>query len=199
MAAHSPIMREVRGARRQGHAGARHLQRLSGADRGGAAARRAAANRSLSFICRDVASARREQPDDLYLRLRGRPDDPRAGRASRRQLHRRSRRRSTGSKARASSPSAIAARAGETDRRGQLQRLGPRDRRHLQRDPHRARPDAASRERHRPAARRHRRPRPCSTAWWARCNRSCCCSPMSLRALRTTFAYPLPPLAGRGR
>ena len=49
-------------------------------------------------------------------------------------------------------------RDGERIRGGKLQRLGARDRRHLQRDPHRSRPDAASRERDRPAARRHRRP-----------------------------------------
>ena len=48
-------------------------------------------NRSLQLHLPRRPSARREQPDDLHLRLRGRPDDPRAGRASRRQLHRRPR------------------------------------------------------------------------------------------------------------
>src|SRR5262249_15155290 len=43
-------------------------------------------------------------------------------------------------------------------RYGELQRFGPLDRRHLQRNPHRARPDAAPGKRHRSAAWRHRRP-----------------------------------------
>ncbi len=43
--------------------------------------------------------------------------------------------------------------------RGQFQRLGARNRRHLQRDPHRAGADAAPGERDRPAAGRHRRVR----------------------------------------
>ena len=125
----------ARGARpgRARHAGARHLQRLSGADRGRHAAGRAVAEPLARLHLQGRPSAGREQPDDLHLRLRGGPDDPRARRASRRRLYRRSRHARS---ARGARPRRVPLlrRLGAARRRRQLQRLGPRDRRRVQRD-----------------------------------------------------------------
>ncbi len=69
MAAHSPIMREVRDTCRPGDPGARHLQRLSDIDRGRNAAGGTAAQPLIAFHLPRHPSAGREQPDDLHLRL----------------------------------------------------------------------------------------------------------------------------------
>ena len=157
MAAHSPIMREVK-ARAARHPGARHLQRVPDPDRSRHAARRPPAQPHAELHLPRCPSARREHPDDLHLRLCRRPDDPGPDRPPRRQLHRRS-----GDARPAGGPGPrrlpLLQPRGRTDRRGQCQRLGPRHRRHLQRQPHDFGADAAPRKRHRPAAGRHRRPR----------------------------------------
>ena len=99
------------GARRARHAGARHLQRLPDPDRGRAAAGRPAAQPDARTSLQAMSHLRVENSQTIFTcGYAAGPGDPRAGRASRRQLLRRSRRRSTGSKARAASPSAIAPR-----------------------------------------------------------------------------------------
>src|SRR6185437_10988517 len=144
---------------RAGHAGARHLQRLPGADRGGDAARRAPHQPYPELHLPRRAPEGRDEPDDLYLRLRGRTDDPRAGRASRRQLYgRRGDPRRAGGSRPCRFP--LLHSGGRARRRRQCERFGPRHCRHLQSEPHRARADAAPRERDRSARRRHRWPRP---------------------------------------
>ena len=110
MAAHSPVMREVQGARRARHAGARHLQRVSGIDRGRAAAGRAVAEPLAQFTCRDVHLRVENNQTVFTCGYARRPDDPGTGCASRRQLHRRSRHARPARGPRASSRSAIAAR-----------------------------------------------------------------------------------------
>ena len=70
MAAHSPIMREVKARAGARHAGARHLQRLPDPDRGGAAAGRAAApTRRSNSICKDVHLRVETSQSDLHPRL----------------------------------------------------------------------------------------------------------------------------------
>ena len=66
MAARSPIM--ARGQRRGGarRAGDRHLQRLPGADRGGAAARRADAQRGPELRLPPGPAQGREQPEPVH-------------------------------------------------------------------------------------------------------------------------------------
>ena len=59
MAAHSPVMREVVARARAGTPGARHLQRLPDPDRGGAAARRADAQRHAQIRLPRRETARR--------------------------------------------------------------------------------------------------------------------------------------------
>ena len=106
-------------------------------------------NRSLRFTCRTSIcgsrTTRRSSPAAM-------PPARRSGCRSRitTAIIPPTRRRSTGWKARAASRSAIAA-LGRAVGRGQFQRLGARDRRHFQRDPHRARADAAPGKRHRSA------------------------------------------------
>ncbi len=87
------------GAGRAWHAGAGHLQRLPDPDRGGAAARRAAAQQTPQLPSASDVHLRVETSQSaLHLPLRSGPGAARAGGASRRQLFRRRRRRSTGSR-----------------------------------------------------------------------------------------------------
>ena len=158
MAAHSPIMREVKARAEQGHAGARHLQRLSGPDRGRDAAGRVVAeplartSPAATCIC-GSRTTRRSSP------------------AATRPARRSGCRWRTTTATTPPTPATLDRLEGEglvafrycgadgdAQRQRQFQRLGPRHRRHLQRQPHRAGADAASRKCHRPAPRRHRRP-----------------------------------------
>ncbi len=151
MAAHSPIMREVKARAARGTPVLGICNGFQILTEAGLLPGALLPNRSLCFHLQGHPSAGREQPDDLHLRLFGRPDDPGAGGASRRQLHRRPRdARSAGRPRPCRVP--LLRTVGSAQRGRQFQRLGPRHRRRIQRQPHRARADAASRERHRPAA-----------------------------------------------
>ena len=74
MAAHSPVMREVVRRRESRDARARHLQRLSGADRGRTPARGPDAERLAALHLQGRASQGRAQRHALHARLRARRD-----------------------------------------------------------------------------------------------------------------------------
>ncbi len=100
IAAQSPIGAAVRGACGAGRLCAGHLQRLSGADRDGAAAGRADAQCRAEVRLPDGDAAGRDDRQRLYLGLRCRASvDPVPDRPSRRQLHHR--RRGPGARCRA--------------------------------------------------------------------------------------------------
>ena len=98
--------------RRPRRAGDRHLQRLPGADRSRAAARRADAQCAASASSAAPVPLRVENSQSLFTAHYDAGEDDRlSGRAPRRQLSGRRGRRSTGSKAKAASPSAISTRS----------------------------------------------------------------------------------------
>ena len=138
MAARSPIMRAVKDAAGAGRAGDRHLQRLPGADRSGAVARRADAQRAAELRLPARAAAGREQPEPVHRRnmTRARPSSSRSLTTT--AIIRPTKRRSTGSKAKAAWPSATSTSVNGSARR---------HRRHPQRRRQCARPDAAPRAR----------------------------------------------------
>ena len=113
MAAHSPVMREVVSARTSRHARARHLQRLPGADRGCTAARRADAqcDAQIHLQGRALRSSGTTRPTPAAI---ARGEVVRFPIAHKDGSYFADERRSSGSKAKAASPSAIATRTAIT-------------------------------------------------------------------------------------
>ena len=91
MAAHSPIMREVKARAASGVPVLGICNGFQVLTEAGMLPGALLANRTLKFHCRDVHLRVETSQTHLHPRLRGRPGDPRAGRASRRQLFRRCR------------------------------------------------------------------------------------------------------------
>ena len=89
MAAHSPIMREVKARAERGTPVLGICNGFQILTEAGMLPGALVAEPLAGLHLQGRASARREQPDDLHLRLCRRPDDPGAGGASRRRLHRR--------------------------------------------------------------------------------------------------------------
>ncbi len=108
MAAHSPIMSEIKRRAARGTPVLGICNGFQVLTEAGLLPGVLLANKTLKFHCRDV-HLRVETSQSLFTAgYETGPGHPRAGRPSRRQLFRRSRRRSTGSRTKGSSPSAIA-------------------------------------------------------------------------------------------
>ena len=137
----SPAMESVISFAERWRAGARHLQRLSGALRGAAAARCTAAERQPALHLQAGAARRRRRRDRLHARMPGRaaaehPRQALLGALLRRPGHAR--------RDRGLRPGGAPLRG-----RGELQRLPARHRRRPQRAGQRVRPDAPPRARSR--------------------------------------------------
>ncbi len=150
MAAHSPIMREVRARADRGTPVLGICNGFQILTEAGILPGALLPNRSLRFICRDI-HLRVENSQTIFTCGYEAGQTIRVPIAApRRQLHRRPRHARP---ARRPGPRRLSLlrRRWQPRRHRKFQRLGARDRRHLQRKPDRAGPDAASRKRHRPA------------------------------------------------
>ena len=143
IAAHSPVMREVKERAKAGVAVLGICNGFQILTEAGLLPGILLRNAGLGFVCKNVGPQGRDEPEPVHVGLFRRPDplDPR--RPSRRQLLRRS---GDPGPARGARPDRLPLlrRGRRAEARGQSQRLGPPYRRHLQREQECAGLDAAS-------------------------------------------------------